>query len=612
MERLSAFAAFVRLAQTNPVPIVLENDGGALADYAARPSRRTNKERAKTSRDKKLSDRLENIAVLDMETDPFDNNRPDDKILPYLAVLYSDKFETVIIWEEDYDSFVYKLIAAIEAIPNKYTIYAHNGGKFDFMFFVHKLRGKVSFKGRGIMAATIGNHELRDSYHIIPERLAAYKKDSFDYSTLTKSQRHKHKETIISYCIADCRYLLDLVRKFITAYGFKISVGAAALAAFKNHYKYESLSDYQDNNIRQFYYGGRVECLAGKGHFLRNFKLYDVNSMYPYAMAKYKHPTASEYVMHNGKPNPQTVFLEIVCYNNGALMGRLESGELTSRISHGKFMTTIYEYQTALELGLISNVEIISCLDNYKLTDFHKFVDPIYTHRAAEKTRLDTLDSSSAEYDTCKAAILFDKLILNNAYGKFATNPRKFKEHFITSPYQRPEELDMDADGYGDAPEFDGETHWIWSKPAEKMKFLNVGTAASITGAARSVLMRAIHNAHNPVYCDTDSLICEELRESDIHKTRLGAWDIEKEITELIVCGKKLYAYRDKSGKEYIKSKGVQGLNWNDMLEILHGSIIEKTNFAPTLTRRGNQGYITRRIRATTRASDERQKANVK
>ena len=573
-------------------------------------------ERTRNYKKRKRKARAQNIAILDMETDPFDNI-VQDQILPYLAVLYSDEFDTIIIWDEDHDAFIARLLKAITDLPNEFTIYAHNGGKFDFMFLVHKLRGAVAFKGRGIMRASIGRHEIRDSYHIIPERLANLKKQEFDYSTLKKGQREKHKQAIIDYCVSDCVNLLYYVKKFIDKFSFKISVGAAAMAKLNEHYHVEKVAPSVDEFLRYYFAGGRVECIQGAGYYSGALKLYDVNSMYPHIMATLKHPVGSEYVRRGGKPNANTIFLKLDCENNGALLARDEKGELTSRIREGIFHTTKWEYETALELGLIWNVKILECVDCFKFSTFEKFVTPLYAERAAEKTHLATLLENSSDHQACEAEILFLKLLLNNAYGKFAQNPRRYKDHFITDPGEVPELADGE-NPYDHPAEFQGADYWIWSRPAPSLRFNNVGTAASITGGARAMLMRAIHHAKNPVYCDTDSLICEELRGFELHKTHLGAWDLEKEISELIIVGKKLYAYREKGwtagdGKrERFKTKGFnpkesiinaggrRDLEWNDMLSMLNDAVISVRQTGPTLTKTGKQSYITRRITRTT------------
>lgn len=565
------------------------------------------------------------IAILDMETDPFDAVKKL-RIRPFLAVLYSDNFDAVVIWEENEKWFCDRVIAAIEALPDEYTIYAHNGGKFDFMFLVHRLRGVVSFKGRGIMSARIGKHHLRDSFHIIPERLAAYQKEMFDYSKMSSDRRGKHKDEIITYCIADCKYLLDLVRKFVNDYGLKLSIGQAAMMKLKENYNVERFSAGFDEYVRRFYFGGRVECIRGRGRFCGDYKLFDVNSEYPFVMATYVHPVGGFHDYSVGdRITDDTVFIELDCTNRGGLINRGDNGETLSTTRQGRFCTTRWEYEVSRKYGLISDEKIISVLDCKKRTDFSKFVLPLYENRLRTKNQLQLLKSQgrelSAEYVEAKKDDIFYKLLLNNAYGKFAQNPRNFKEHYITDPGDKPPG-DWFASLYerGVAfaadylqPTFEGVDYSIWSKPSPNFRFNNVGTAASITGAARAVLLEAKCNATDPIYCDTDSLICRELNGVEIHSTKLGAWDLEDEFSEVIINGKKEYAVRHKIPKkrtqqqledglhpEYsIKCKGSGGFTWHDFERLLHGEAIPMPNKAPTLTRTGGRDYITRIIRAT-------------
>jgi hypothetical protein len=594
-EKLSAdnLSALLSALVSKPVIVPPTHDERALASKNKKRAsdRRANQKRIAKDRAAKRK----NIAILDMETDPFDNQSPD-AINPFLAVLYCEEHGPVVIWQEDREKFDEQVCAAIEALPGKYTIYAHNGGKFDFMFLIHKLRGKVDFKGRGIMTAQIGQHDLRDSYHIIPEKLASMQKQKFDYANLRRDKRHKFKKQIIDYCISDCENLLYYIKKFLDEYGFKISIGAAALAKLSENYKIEKIGEKTDDGLRRFFFGGRVECAQGAGHWKTPKRLYDINSAYPNAMARQRHPIGNEYIYRSGAPNENTAFIRLTCNNRGALMARLDSGEVTTRKPSGEFFTTKWEYDAALELGLISNVEIIECVDCFQFTTFDKFVTPLYEQRAIEKAKLDTLEKGSEVWNETNARQMFLKLILNNAYGKTAQNPRKFREYWITDPGERVAGDDGSWDVDYFAPDY-----WIWKRPAPEMRFLNVGTGASITGAVRAKLMLALANAVNPIYCDTDSIICDELKNEELHKTELGAWDIERHISEIIICGKKLYAYRA-GDHEYIKSKGAAGLKWDDMRAMLSGAELETVNFGPTLTRQGGSGYIKRRIKMTANA----------
>lgn len=567
--------------------------------------------------------RHENIAILDTETDPF-NNITKEKVLPFLAVLYSDNFDTIVIWENDFKIWTRKVVEAILSLPEEYTIYAHNGGRFDFMFLISEMRGSISFKGRGIMDAKIGPHHLRDSFHLIPEKLAAYQKDAFDYSKLLKQNREQWKAECIRYCINDCKYLLDLVKKFVGDFGLKLSIGQAAMATIKKHYTVEKFSENWDERIRDYFFGGRVECLAGRGHFSGHYKLYDVNSMYPAVMRNFQHPIGAmgDYKFRRGVPSNDTVFVDVTCDNRNALICRDENGATTANVKHGRFHTTIWEYQTALELGLISNVKVNFVMDCAKRSDFKLFVDPLYENRLRLKDFMQSLKVQGQElsqtFIEAKKDDMFYKFLLNNGYGKFATNPRRFKEHYISDPNERPPEtwfatIPANERAKYVSPEFEHALYWIWSKPAPQFTFYNVGVAASITGAARSVLMHAIHNSVEPIYCDTDSLICKDLRNVELHKSKLGAWDLEDEFKSVEIAGKKLYAVEHIKPKARtpeqlqkgisplytIKSKGSEGITWQEMLSMIDGSTIEKTQFGPTLTRYGEQDYLTRRIRAT-------------
>jgi DNA polymerase type B, organellar and viral len=570
------------------------------------------KTRTRPDRDEARARRQEDIAVFDVETDPFDNAN-DEKVLPFLAVLYRDDAEPVVIWDEDYDSFCERCYNAIEQLPRRFIVYAHNGGRFDWLFLVHRFRGKVTFKGRGLMSARIGNHELRDSYHLIPEKLAAFQKDEFDYSKLTKARRNDHREEITNYCIGDCRYTLQTVKAFIAEYGPKLTIGQAALAELKKHYKFDRMGERLDKHIRQFFYGGRVECLQGSGRFVGPFKLYDVNSMYPNAMANFRHPASLASIDYrNGEqPNANTYFIRLRCRNNGALVGngfpdgyRVQAalgatqGIFSAEKREGEFRTTKWEYDVAMKYGLLEDVEILECIDFHDTTDFSDFILPRYAKRELLKQWL--ADHAhlrgTAEFIEVARNSIFLKLLLNNAYGKFAQNPEKFMEQYLT-------DLDEYPEGWSDQDEWtcdSYDTFLHWQTAAKEKRYNNVAVAASITGAARSVLLEAIQNAFDPIYCDTDSLICRELRNVEFSPSRLGAWDLEAEFDEVLIVGKKMYAARNSvTNKQKLRAKGVSGLIWDDYLAMLKGRTVCTTSKGVTIYKDGTQQYLKRNVKVT-------------
>lgn len=603
----------------------------------------TNAELKRKYRTAKRAEKLKHLAVLDMETDPFENDRQE--IHPFCAELYSDQFGSIVIWEENYDLLVEKLLAEIEALPDAFTIYAHNGGKFDYMFFVHKLRGTIRFKGRAIMSAKIGNHELRDSLHILPEKLAAWKKDKFDYSKMRKANRGRFKTEILEYLHSDCVYLFDFIKRFTKEFGLKISIGQAAFSELRKHYKIAPIKETMDAAIRPYFLGGRVECIAGKGLFQsakqRNpYKLYDVNSMYPHVMASCQHPTTGNYVWHRGQPNANTYFIDLTCKSYGAFFQRMENGDLSTDDCEGRFQTTIWEYNMALKYDLIENVNINWCIDNADCTNFQDFVVPMYLRRQETKSEMEKMRKAGAEaapaYEELKKENIFLKYLLNNAYGKCAQNPRKYREYHYTDHGKKP-----DGDWFefliGADPDIVHEYSMpiercdlfdVWARPAPGHRYNNVGTAASITGAARAILLEAKQNAIDPIYCDTDSLICRELK-APISETLLGSWKIEETFDDIIITGKKTYccAVAGKpdcaEGRLKVRSKGVDlrvrpqrdgfeaaeptdaewrianEQTWKRYLKILDDEIVSVVNRAPTFNKLGQQDYLTRRIRAT-------------
>ena len=600
-----AYAAMLAMLDA---PVALSADDVEDTEPRERDAKREGT-KATRRRARQKANRLEHIVTLDMETDPFDAEN-GTSVSPFMACLYSDQFEPVIVWNDNREAFVDDLMTALEAIPFAATIYAHNGGKFDYMFLMHKLRGDIMFKGRGLMKAKLGRHELRDSMHIVPGALAQYKKDDFDYSILTRARRNEpeNREKIIRYCINDCKYLFDLVKAFNTEFHFPLSIGQAAMAEIRRHYKFERITEAQDEYLRQWFYGGRVECGQGMVRVTGDWKQYDVNSMYPAVMANCEHPIGNVYFVRSGNPTPDTVFIDLTCWNDGALITRNENGT-NAPIGRHRFKTTIHEYNMALKLGLIRDIELHACVDFPKRTKFDKFVLPHYERRQELKRVMYDLRAAGQEetdeYDDLVKKDLFSKLLLNNGYGKFAQNPRKYKDNCYTEIGEAPED---GADAWGGAPKYmvTDKGFWVWERASgDDLRFNNVATGASITGAARAELMQAIFYATDPIYCDTDCVIARDVSNIEIDKAKLGAWSLDKSMSEVIICGKKLYAYTELTGKTGTRAKGASALTYKDMISIYEGETIINRQRGETLTPHGSNGYLERRISATAPIMDD-------
>lgn len=539
------------------------------------------------------------IYTFDVETDPFKHGRVP---VPFCCGLYDG--ETYNEWWGD--DCIEEMMICLENLPPG-IVYAHNGGRFDFFYIMPRILGsKMRIINSRIIKAEIegiyGKHEVRDSYAIMPFALGSYKgeggkkdiaigkleKDIEIWSLETRektSPRILYKQEILEYLKIDCTFLFSLVSRFAETFGLKtLTIGTASMKELKKVHSFETLEPTDDEDIRNlYYYGGRVECFkkgiirAPKGKY---FKVYDVNSMYPDAMKSVKHPI--------GKPTHEsrdieesTMFLSVTGRNRGAFCSVVK-GKIMFDLPYGTFHTTIHEYNVACEFGLFDTERIERCV-NYdgRTSTFADFVDKFYNLR---------LDARAVKDEILA---LFYKFILNSAYGKFGQNPENYREYTITDSH-----TDMRYAGWEpDTLEY-GDAYVVWSKPTRDTSRYNVATGASITGAARSKLLCGIATAKEPLYCDTDSLLCRDLPLAYKDASALGAWKEEAKFNQAAIAGRKLYALFD--GEKCVKqaNKGV-AVTPIDIWNICCGDTIQTHREAPSFKLDGSHRFISRRVRMT-------------
>ena len=531
---------------------------------------------------------IKKIFTIDAETDPFDGTID---IKPFVWGLYTEGFYKEI-WSESINDLIDYLKEQGECI-----VYAHNGGKFDFHFFMDLIKGgqEITIIAGRIAKFKIGNIEFRDSYCILPVKLATFNKDEFDYDKLHRSVRHLHTKEISEYLKNDCRYLYNAVMDFRNHYGDALTIAGASIKVFSKMSKIKrpQTSAAFFDEFTEYYYGGRVECFKS-GVFEKELTVIDINSAYPDAMSKYEHPYGNKFSLDDKLPKSEAYlrrsFIEIECESFGCFPVRTKTG--LSFPCDGLirlFKVSGHELFTALELGLIKKYKIKSVKTFSDSINFKVYVDYFTELKISAKESGD------------KNLYIFAKLFLNALYGKYASNFHKYSHYEVVHLGNVNQKLMSD---YNFCAILSDTTCLMSCDLSEDEKrFLNVATAASITGAVRANLMQAMHRCSQVYYCDTDSIVCESSGDLELHPTRLGAWDIEAKITAAAFAGKKLYALKLRD--DYIKdgvthkiaSKGAR-LTPEEIFRVAAGEEIQYTSNVPTFSL-GGVKLISRKIRKT-------------
>lgn len=529
---------------------------------------------------------LKRIASADLETDPFAHNQ---MIYPFVAGFY-DGTVYKPFWS---DNCVDELFTFLADYKDPLIVYFHNGGRFDFFYCMKYLNAaNMKIINNRIVQATFKHHELRDSFAIMPFALATYKKTPIDYANFVRSKRDRHRDEIISYLRDDCVDLHTLCTTFHQEFGDKLTIGSASMAEFKKFHQFSCGNGEFDKRFRDsFYFGGRNQCFQS-GVIEGPWKVYDVNSMYPDVMRSYLHPVSTGIVKGN-KIDEKTCFVSCEGWNRGAFPTRNRDGGLDFTVPYGTFHTTIHEFNAAIETGSFECRRIIETRGFNQRENFAEFIDHFYNARLHAKESGDVIRT------------IFYKFVMNSCYGKFAQNPENYCDFFLTHLDDLPPDWhDCDKSCVDDCrarwtPSFSCEEWIIWSRPLQRLSYYNIAIGASITGAARSVLLRGIAKASGIAYCDTDSIICKQLADVDVSNTRLGSWKLEAEGQTIAIAGKKLYALFDGTGACIKKAHKGAKLSGYEILSIARGSTVEYPNPVPTFKWDGSHSFTKRRIKKT-------------
>lgn len=535
------------------------------------------------------------IGTLDFETDPFLAGRIP---FPFTCGIYFSPDRYSILWGKN---VIEDTVKELHKLP-VCVLYTHNGGKFDFFYLLEYAdSGKCMVRNGRIIEMQIGKVILRDSWPLIPFALEEYKKSYPEeyYKTNDESEKIKilrkfysifeenkreevqNKLRIQKYLYDDCKNLHELVTGFKEILGPKDTIGSAAFFQMRKYgIKISSLNESHDNIFRPYFFGGRVEAFK-QGVFHGKFCYLDVNSAYSFAML-YSHAHGNDYANRKTLPKRSNeigkCFITADADSSGAFPLRDIDGSLNFPCGRNKYLITGWEFIAALETGTAKIHKVLEVWKPSNTISFENFVLPFYEKRM------------QAKKDGDRIAYLAYKYLLNSGYGKFAQNPRDFREYLLEKFGVYPndkKEWEWETD-YGDIS--------LWSRPNyDGYGFYDVATGASITGFQRAKLWTAICKSRDVLYADTDAVLCS--RSNVTRGKKLGLWKIEGIADEVCIAGKKLYCLRGKDFKK-ISSKGAR-LTYAEIKSLCDGKTITWDNPAPTFSATSGAHFVKRRIKST-------------
>lgn len=511
------------------------------------------------------------VAALDIETTP---GKYGEKPTPICVCIKSDDLRfSVKFWGSD---CIEESVQFLRAQKVKGRLLAHNGGKFDFGYYLHDT-GSKRVVGSRLLTSSVTGWETLDTMLLMPTSLKNLGHGFESKGEMRLEWHHldateEQRAYIMEYCLQDCAVLLAAYRRFCKVFtgdeqkACKDTAAANAFKALKGFYPNASPTAWQttklyDKTIRPYYHGGIVNTFGPARDIEGTFTMVDANSMYPAAMKNYHHPCSNRFVQvenprltADGKLHKFGDRIFFICFEgySSVLPHVKKTGGLEYDVT-GTYWVTCHELQAALRHGFVRVDKVLEALVWNDTQTYGDFVDTFYTMRQDAKKIGDPV-----EY--------VYKIVLNSAYGKFGQDPGNYSEVIFCVP--------------GDTPDDTLETHTAWKRVGktedgfnviwerEKLiedsdrAFINVGTAASITGAARANLIDAIgaviHAGGTVHYCDTDSIAFEGAATMTLGK-ELGQWKIEAELDRLVIAGPKLYAFRDaEKGTYKVASKGVR------------------------------------------------------
>lgn len=410
-----------------------------------------------------------------------------------------------------------------QTIPE--TIFAHFGGKFDFMFILREIskHSDISIsdfipRGSGILSFSIHfkkglKYTFRDSSALLGFSLDTLSK-TFDVEIKKGEWDHtktkKYTKELGEYLKSDCLSLYQVIRKFesipiIQKSGLAYTMASQSMRVFRKLFLKYEVSPHGKNEeklCRASYLGGRTEIF--RPLCSEKIYCYDVNSLYPYVMRENIFPISS------GIRTRRFVKQKLGIYNCEVEAPLDLNIPVLGVIIEKKYIFPVGKFKGAFTSAEITYAETfgykIKILNGFYFSDsqplFKEYIDTMYSLRLSTKPNT--------------AENLIYKLLMNAHYGRYGLNPEKENLEFGYAIGSTPiQELDTGQKVPIKIKQKNGKYRVkvckrvieICKVPVELNSFHKSGIASFVTSYARIHMHRLMNELGNTLYyTDTDSL----------------------------------------------------------------------------------------------------------
>jgi DNA polymerase type B, organellar and viral len=323
--------------------------------------------------------------------------------------------------------------------------------------------------------------------------------------------------------------------------------------------------------MRNAYYGGVVEVFKNEGE---NLKLYDVTSLYPFAMLQ-DMPTGDMLFSTDSDINNYfgIVFVEVDTtnldpkYSNYPLLAHKIDGRMYNPL--GSWSGWYFSEEVKLAISYGYNIKVLYGYKFDKSSNvFSSFINKFFAVKAG---------LSDINMDRTTA-----KLILNSMYGRLGMKPYQdnveivdsSKALEILSKFNVKEQYNLTDNlefiRYENEPitgflELYGKDEYLNFILDLDSKNISVNqslpSAIAITAYARMYMFKVIYRllelGIEVYYMDTDSIVVNKRIPEELIGNKLGLFKLEHEIEHGYFISPKLYSLKLTNGETIVKAKGI-------------------------------------------------------